>query len=143
MDLGKTTLVKHSIRLTDNTPFQGHYWQIPINMHEEIRKHLKEMLEIVLYNHPITCGLAWSYWYRRKRVNVCMIKDSYSLSRIEDTLYSLNRAVWFTALDFKSGYWQVEMDEVSKPFMAFMVGLLGFYECDNIPFGLGDSPEAV
>ena len=25
MDLGKTSLVKHSIRLTDNTPFKEHY----------------------------------------------------------------------------------------------------------------------
>ena len=64
-----------------------------------------------------------------------MIKDSYSLPRIEDTLDSLNGAVWFTALDLK-GYWQVEMDETSKPLMAFTVGPLGFYECDHMPFRL-------
>ena len=26
MDLGKTSLVKHSIRITDDTPFKEHYW---------------------------------------------------------------------------------------------------------------------
>ena len=26
MDLGKTSLVKHSIRLIDNTLFKKHYW---------------------------------------------------------------------------------------------------------------------
>ena len=46
MDLGKTSLVKHSIRLTDNTLFKEHYWQIPASMYEEGREHLKEMLEI-------------------------------------------------------------------------------------------------
>ena len=64
------------------------------------------------------------------------IKDLYSLPRIEDTLDSLNGAVWFTALDVKLGYWQVEMEEASKPLMAFTVGLLGFYECNYMPFGL-------
>ena len=65
-----------------------------------------------------------------------MSKDSYSLPQIENTLDSLNGAVWFTVLDLKSGYWQVEMDEVSKLLMAFTVGHLGFYECDCMPFGL-------
>ena len=75
-----------------------------------------------------------------RKLNVHTIKDSYSLPRIEDTLESLNRAVWFAALDLKSGYWQVEMDEASKPLMAFTVGPLGFYKCDHIPFRLGNAP---
>ena len=29
MDLDKTSLVKHCIRLPDNTPFKEHYQQIP------------------------------------------------------------------------------------------------------------------
>ena len=45
MDLGKTSLVKHSIRLTGNTPFKEHYQQIP-SMYEEVREHMKEMLDI-------------------------------------------------------------------------------------------------
>ena len=62
-----------------------------------------------------------------------MIKDSYSLPRIEDTLDSLNGAVWCTSLDLKSGYWQMEMDEASKHSMAFTVGCMGFYGCDHRP----------
>ena len=46
MDLGKASLVKHSIRLTDNTPFKECYQQIPSSMYEEVREHLKEMLQI-------------------------------------------------------------------------------------------------
>ena len=41
MDLGKTSLVKDSIRLTDNTPFKEHYWQIPPSIYEEVRGHPK------------------------------------------------------------------------------------------------------
>ena len=69
-----------------------------------------------------------------------MIKDSYSLHMIEDTFNSLNGAVQFTALDLKSDYWQIEMDETSKPLVAFTVGPLGCYKCDHMPFGLVNAP---
>ena len=65
-----------------------------------------------------------------------MIKDAYSLTRISETLDCLNGSQWFTSLDFKAGYWQVELDEDSKPLAAFTVGPLGFYECIRMPFGL-------
>ena len=45
-------------------------------------------------------------------------------------------AIIFTSLNLKSGYWQVEMEEESKPLTAFTVGPLGFYECEHMPFGL-------
>ena len=53
-----------------------------------------------------------------------------------ETLDCLNGAQWFTSLDLKAGYWQVELDEDSKPLTAFTVGPLGFYECERMPFGL-------
>ena len=36
VDLGKTSLVKHNIRLMDNTSFKEHYWHIPLSMYEEV-----------------------------------------------------------------------------------------------------------
>ena len=50
-------------------------------------------------------------------------------------------AVSFTTPDLKLGCWPVEMDEASKPLRAFMVGLLGFYGCDCIPFRLVNAPS--
>ena len=68
------------------------------------------------------------------------VKDTYSLPQIDETLDSLQGSQWFSSLDLKSGYWQVEMDEESKPLTAFTVGPLGFYECKSMPFGLANAP---
>ena len=46
MHLGKTPLVKHSIRFMNNTPIKEHYQHIPLIMYEEVQEHLEKMLEI-------------------------------------------------------------------------------------------------
>ena len=54
-DLGKTLIVKHSIKLTDPTLFKEHYRHIPSRMYEEVKAHLQEMLytgAIHLFNNP-------------------------------------------------------------------------------------------
>ena len=55
-------------------------------------------------------------------------------------LDSLNGTVWFTSLDLKSGYWQVEMEEGCKALTSFTFRPLGFYECDRMPFGITNAP---
>ena len=74
------------------------------------------------------------------QLNSCTIKDAYSLPRIDETLDCLGGSIIFTSLDFKSGYWQVEMDEMSKQLTAFTVGPLGFYEFERMSIGLTNSP---
>ena len=74
------------------------------------------------------------------QLNSYTIKDAYSLPRIDETLDCLGQSIIFTSLDLKSGYWQVEMDKMSKQLTAFIVGPLGFYECERMPFGLTNSP---
>ena len=45
-DLGYTRLVEHEINLTDDTPYRDPYRRIPPSMFDEVREHLREMLEI-------------------------------------------------------------------------------------------------
>ena len=46
LDLGKTALIKHKIRLTDQTPFKERYRCIPPHMYNDVRAHIQEMLDI-------------------------------------------------------------------------------------------------
>ena len=44
--LGKTSLVKHSIKLTNDTPLKERQQRIPLHQYKEVKKPLKEMIEI-------------------------------------------------------------------------------------------------
>ena len=151
LDLGRTDLVKHHIELKDYTPIKDRYRRIPPHQYEEVRKHLKEMLDIGAIRRSNSPWASPVVLVRKKdgslrfcidlrKLNARTVKDAYSLPRIEDALDSLNGACIFTSLDLKSGYWQVELDEDSIPLTAFTVGPLGFYECVRMPFGLTNTP---
>ena len=67
-------------------------------------------------------------------------KDSHPLPRICETLDSLIGAAYFSDFDLTYGFWQVPMAEESKQFTAFMLGSMGLFECDRMPFGLCNAP---
>ena len=152
LNLGHTSVVKHKIKLNDYTPFKERYRRIPPHQYDEVRRHLKEMLEIGATrksNSPWASAivLVWKkdgslrFCINLHKLTACTIKDACSLPRIDETLGCLGGLVIFTSLDLKSGYWQVEMNEMSKQLRAFSVGPLGFYECERTLFGLTNAVE--
>ena len=71
------------------------------------------------------------------------IKDACLLPHIDETLDSLQGSQWLSSLYLKSGCWQVEMDEDSKPLTVFTVGPLGFYKHERMPLGLTNTPTTL
>ena len=150
-ELGRTSLVQHEIKLSDNKPFKERYRRIPPHQYEEVWKHLQEMLAIGAIQKStspwaspvvLVCKKDGSLQFciDLRKLNNQTIKDAQNLPRIEDSLDCLNGATIFVSLDLQSGYWQVEMTEDSKPLTAFTVGPLGFYKCVWMPFGLTNAP---
>ena len=150
-DLGRTNLVEHEIHLENEQPFKEPYRKIPPALVDEVREHLKEMLEVGAIRESTSPFSSNVVIVRKKdgsirfcidyrKLNQRTIKDAYAIPRIDDTLHSLAGSKYFTTLDLKSGYWQVEMKEADKAKTAFQVGPLGFFECNRMPFGLCNAP---
>ena len=144
-------MVNHHIKLADYTPFKERYHHIPPCQFEEVKNHLQEMLALGALKRSKSPQASAVVLVRKKegslrfcidprKLNAHTVKDAYSLSRIDKTLECLNGSKIFTSLDLKSGYWQVELNEESKPITAFTVGPLGFYKCEQMPFGLNIVP---
>ena len=146
-ELGCTHSTEHTIKVTVNTPFKEQFRQIPPPMVEEVRNHLREMLEsgAIRPSQSTQCNAVVLVRKRDSGLCFCidfhclnahMKKDSYPLPRIQEALESLVGTGHFSCLDLKSGFWQIKMDEASKQYTSFTVGNLGFFECDRMPFGL-------
>ena len=151
LDLGKTELVKHKIEITDSTPFRERYRRIPPQMFDQVKAHLEEMLSMGAIRRSHSPWASAIVLVKKKdggirfcidlrQLNNRTVKDAYTLPRIDESLDCLRGSNWFSSLDLKSGYWQVELEEDSKPLTAFTVGPLGFYECERMPFGLANAP---
>ena len=150
-ELGCTHSTEHTIKVTDDTPFKEWFRQIPPPMVEEVRNHLREMLEsgairpsqspwcnTVVLVRKKDGGLHFciDFWC----LNAHTKKDSYPLPKIQEVLESLVGACHFSCLDLKSGFWQIKMDEALKQYTTFTMGNLRFFKCDRMPFGLCNAP---
>ena len=112
-----------------------------------MKNHFQEMVEMGAIRRSFSPWASAVVLVRKKdgglrfcidlhKLNNRTIKDGYSLPRIEDTLDCLHGAVWFSTLDLKSRYWQVELEEEAKHLTAFTMGPLGFWECEHMPLSL-------
>ena len=150
-DIGHYSEVKHRIELSDSFPFKQRYRRIPPSMFNEVRDHLQQLLSagIIRRSHsPFTSNVVLA---KKKdgKLRLCIdfrqlnnrtIKDNYALPRIDEILESLSGNRYFSVLDMKSGYHQIEIEECHKERTAFTVGPLGFYEYNRMPFGLTNAP---
>ena len=151
LELGRTNLVKHHIPVSNPVPFKERHTRIPPSQFEPLRKLLRNMEEVGTIrksNSPWASSIVLvkkkdrdlRFCINLRKLNAGMVKDAYALPRIEETLDYLVGSKWFSALDLKSGYWQVELDEESKPLTAFTAGPLSFYECERMPFRAMNAP---
>ena len=67
-------------------------------------------------------------------------KDLYPLPWVDKTLDALSGSSWFSTLDLKRGYWQVEVEEQGHEKTAFTAGN-GLWQFNVMAFGLCNAPS--
>ena len=147
LDLGQTLVVKHKITLKEgDKPMKECYTRVLPGLYDGVWKHLQEMINIGAIqpsNSPWASAIVLvkkkigklHFCIDLMKLNSLMIKDAYSIPRIQDTLDYLQGAIWFTLLDLKSGYWQVELEDASKALMVFTKSPLGFKSASKCHLG--------
>ena len=151
LDFGCTDKVKHCIKLSDETPFKQRARPIHPQDLEAVRRHLRELLAAGViressspFSSPIVVVRKRNNDIRLcidyRRLNLQTVKDAYALPNLEETFSALTGSKWFTVLDLKSGYYQIEMQEADKAKTAFVTPL-GFWEFNRMPQGITNAPS--
>ena len=148
-ELGHTSLVQHSIDTGDHPPIKQHPYRTPMIRREQMAKMIDDMQKqgiiqptsspwaspvVLVPKKDGTTRFCVDY----RRLNAVSRKDVYPLPRIEDILSTLGDANYFSTLDLASEYWQIEMEESSRPKTAFATQ--GLFEFTRMPFGLCNAP---
>lgn len=118
---------------------------------ETVRKHLQELLDAGVihesespFSSPVVVVRKKNGQVRLcidyRKLNLQTVKDAYALPRMDNTFTAVSGSKWFSFLDLKSGYYQIEVNEADKPKTAFMCPL-GFWEFNQIPQGATNAPS--
>lgn len=150
-DVGHTSLTQHRINTGNHLPIRQHPRRLPFSKRTDVRNMLLEMQEKDViepstspWSSPIVLvkkkdgSMRFCVDYRK--LNEVTKKDSYPLPRIDDTLDALTGHTWFSTLDLKSGYWQVEVHPEDREKTAFTAGDQGLWQFKVMPFGLCNAP---
>jgi hypothetical protein len=127
LDLGNTDAVRHRIELLNDTPFKEPYRRVPPHLLAEVKEHLQDMLQIGAIRESKSPWSSNVVIVRKKdgtirfcidfrRLNQRTKKDAYGIPKVEDTLHLLSGSQFFSKLDLKSGYWQVELQDETSVF---------------------------
>nr|CAD1816988.1 unnamed protein product [Ananas comosus var. bracteatus] len=143
--------VEHKIQLISDAslPNLGMYRNSVVE-NEEIKRQVTELLESGAikpssspYGSPIVFvpkkDGGWRMCIDYRALNKITIKNRYPLPRIDDLLDQLKHARYFTKLDLKSGYHQVQIREDDTWKTAFKTRQ-GLFEWLVMPFGLCNAP---
>ncbi|GFW23684.1 retrovirus-related Pol polyprotein from transposon 297 [Trichonephila clavipes] len=145
------TNVKHRIFTGDHAPINQRAYRVSPTerriIHEEIQKMLDEGIvqpSESPWSSPIVLVRkkkdgSWRFCVDYRKLNSVTKKDVYPLPRIDDTLDCLKGAMFFSSMDLRSGYWQIEIDEADREKTAFITPE-GLYEFKVMPFGLCNAP---
>ncbi len=151
MDYGHADKVKHRIKLSDETPFKHCPRPIHPQDVDAVRKHLQDLLAAGIicesespFASPIVVVRKKDNSVRLcidfRKLNSQTIKDAYALPNLEEVFSVLNGSKWFSVLDLKSGYYQIEMEEADKHKTA-SVCPQGFWEFNRMPQGITNAPS--
>ncbi|MEG0619454.1 MAG: reverse transcriptase domain-containing protein, partial [Bacilli bacterium] len=150
-DLGLFTGLKHKIAIVKNVVINHSGYTVPLKLRESVSIHIKDLIKRKVIRKSDSHYASPAFVILKRNNNLRLVVDYrkinqitapmfYPIPRIQETLVQLKDMRWFTQLDLNSGYYQIELEEESKQYTAFVINN-EHYEFNRMPFGLSDAPR--
>ena len=123
--------------MTDAQPIKETYRRIPPALYTEVKTHLIKMIEAGTLrpsHRPYSTNMVLAikkdgilrFCVDFHKLNNKTVMDAYAIPRIEESLHLLAGAKYFSKLDLRSGYRQVDIKEEDKEKTAFQMAAWDF-----------------
>lgn len=152
--IGRTHLITHTIDTGNAKPIGQRQYPLSPAMQKHLNKEIDEMLRlnIIQPSKSPWCSPLWLVEKRSGEYRVCFdgrklnevtVSDQYPMPLIDSILNMLRDAKYLSSIDLKQAFFQIPLDESSKPKTAFSVYGKGLFEFCVMPFGLSNSPKTM
>lgn len=152
--LGRTHLICHTIDTGNAKPISQRQYPLSPAMQKHLNKEIDEMLKlgIIRPSKSPWCSPLWlvekhSGEYRicfdGRKLNEVTVSDQYPMPLIDNILNKLRDAKYLSSIDLKSAFFQIPLEESSRPKTAFAVYGKGLFEFCVMPFGLSNAPKTM
>jgi len=144
---GKTDVVEHVIRVTDDKPCYQPAYKIPESMRDAVEAELMKMLEnkILQYdphtnwNSPLIIVKKSDGQIRLVNnfinLNKKTVNDQYTMNNMSDLLSRVAGARYLTKIDLRQSFFQVPLSKESRKFTGFQTHI-GTFSYRMMPMGL-------
>ena len=130
-EMGRAKSIKHEIRLETEKPIRARFYRLDRAKEEILEQKVQEMWDNDLiepskseFSSPSLIVEKATGGHRVvtdfRQLNQVTIHDSMPMPLIQDILDGLGKAKFFSTIDLYAGYHQIEMEEESKKYTAFV-----------------------
>lgn len=150
-ELNCTSLVKHHIDTGDAAPIKQKQYVMSPYVQADVEMEIKRMLDRGIIEkisnpawlNPVIAVKKASGGIRlcidARKLNSVTVKNAYPQQNINRILGRLQGTKYLTALDMNDAFYQIELDEESRPKTAFSIPSLGAFMYRRMPMGLCNS----
>ena len=143
---GCTNVMKHEIKLKDTRPVKSRPYPIPYSVQDEIDKEIQQMLDLGIIEQSDSPYATPILVVRKKdgtnrvcldfrKINKLTVFDAEPMPDQTDIMTKVSSSKYFSKIDLSRGYWQIPLQDESKPVTAFQTSK-GLMQFRVLPFGL-------
>ena len=152
-DIGHITLIQHHIDVQNAKPMKKIPYRIPLPKRNVAEQEIQKMSADGIiekcpqsaWNAPVVMVTKPDQSIRFccdfRGLNEVTVKDCQALPRIDDSLDALSGSKWWSCLDMKSGYWQIDIAEEDRHLTAFTIPGGEQWQWRKLAFGLCNAPS--
>lgn len=153
--IGRTNMYTHRIDIGEAKPKKQRVYHMSKYVLDEVNKEVDRMksLDVIEeamfspWNNPLVAVKKKTGQYRicldARHLNSIMVNEGHPIPQISSIISNLSGCYYISSIDLKDAFWQLPLDEASRPLTAFTVPGRGHFQFKVVPFGLCTASQAL